>query len=233
MPVPSSGATGNHAGPANVQAVMTRRPTARSRAALVVLALLLAGCGDRPADPALASSAAPSASTTPAAGGAGTAGASSPSVAVSLVRVEAGAAASTPTSALTVPPSTPLRSAPPSRPPEAPTVTTAPPTTQTAPPADTGVRGTVTAGPSCPVETPDRPCPPRPVAGRVEARSGSGGLAASTATDAGAYVLRLPPGTYTITVVTGAVLPRCPAVTVAVPASGTATADIACDSGIR
>jgi hypothetical protein len=114
-----------------------------------------------------------------------------------------------------------------------PTTTNASPTT--GPPVDgTGVRGHVTAGPTCPVERADQPCPPRPVVGRVDALDGSGHVAGSASTDdAGAYVIALRPGDYTLRVGTGGQYPRCPDTPVTVPAGPPATADISCDTGIR
>jgi hypothetical protein len=43
----------------------------------------------------------------------------------------------------------------------------------------------------------------------------------------------VPAGSYTLVVDPGNVYPRCPETAVTVPAGGSATADIACDSGIR
>ena len=76
------------------------------------------------------------------------------------------------------------------------TTTTAP----AAPPVDgTGVRGKITAGPTCPVERPDMPCPPNPVQGRVDALDIAGHLAGTAMTDqTGRYALALPPGRYTL-----------------------------------
>jgi hypothetical protein len=54
--------------------------------------------------------------------------------------------------------------------PPAPITTVAPPL----PVEGTGVRGRVTAGPTCPVERPDQPCPPNPVHGRVDVLDAAG-----------------------------------------------------------
>jgi hypothetical protein len=99
----------------------------------------------------------------------------------------------------------------------------------------TGAYGVVTAGPTCPVESAAHPCLPRPVAGAtVEARGTGGGVAGTTRTDGkGSYALALPTGNYQLIVVTGSVLPRCPAVTVAVPKVGRARVNVSCDTGIR
>jgi hypothetical protein len=65
----------------------------------------------------------------------------------------------------------------------------------------TGVAGRVTAGPTCPVETPDDPtCNPRPVAGAVLVVKGAGGVeVARITTDAtGLFRIGLQPGDYTL-----------------------------------
>ena len=98
----------------------------------------------------------------------------------------------------------------------------------------TGVHGRVTAGPTCPVERPDQPCPPNPVAGRVEAIDAAGDTAGSTTTDGtGGYALSLSPGDYTLRVSTEAMFPVCPDTAVSVPAGVALTVDIGCDTGIR
>jgi hypothetical protein len=97
-----------------------------------------------------------------------------------------------------------------------------------------GVNGTVTAGPTCPVEQVGHPCPPRPVSAGIRAQSARGGVVARTHSDAnGHYAMALRPGRYTLVVQTGSQFPRCPATPVTVPRNGTVTADISCDTGIR
>jgi hypothetical protein len=101
-------------------------------------------------------------------------------------------------------------------------------------PAGSGAYGYVTAGPTCPVERPDQPCPPRPVAAHVQAQDSSGRSVATTDSDnSGRYQLLLPPGTYTLTAVTGSTYPRCQPVSVAVKVGSPIRADITCDTGIR
>lgn len=91
---------------------------------------------------------------------------------------------------------------------------------------------TAHAGPTCPVERPDEPCPDVPVRGRV-AVSSAGELVVSGELDAaGNYRISLPPGTYVVGVDTGAVLPRCEPVSVSV-VDRNVDVDVACDSGIR
>jgi hypothetical protein len=68
----------------------------------------------------------------------------------------------------------------------------------------------------------------------VSARRADGSIAASTRSDSGGrFQLTVPAGSYTLVVDPGNVYPRCPETAVTVPAGGSATADIACDSGIR
>jgi len=101
-------------------------------------------------------------------------------------------------------------------------------------PSNTGVYGTVTAGPTCPVERVGQPCPPRPVMGEVELRDTSGATVGSTRTASdGRYALRARPGTYTLVVDTGSTFPRCPSKSVTVVTGERLLADISCDTGIR
>jgi hypothetical protein len=109
--------------------------------------------------------------------------------------------------------------------------TTSPPLS---PPANTGAYGYVTAGPTCPVERAEQPCPPRPVIAQIEARNSAGSLVAAGQSDAaGRYSLGLQPGRYTLTVSTAEIFPRCPVVDVTVGEGAPTRADISCDTGIR
>jgi hypothetical protein len=100
--------------------------------------------------------------------------------------------------------------------------------------SDIGVFGVVLAGPTCPVVTPEEPCPPLPVAAEISAKDGEGAVVASTRTDAdGNYSLSVGPGDYMLVADTGAALPFCDPVTVAVPVDRAVQADISCDTGIR
>ncbi len=102
------------------------------------------------------------------------------------------------------------------------------------PGSGTGAYGYVAAGPTCPVERPDQPCPPRPVSGTITARMTVGTTVATTHSDAnGRYALDLSPGTYTLVVDTGSMFPRCPDTPVTVKPGSAIRADISCDTGIR
>ncbi len=95
------------------------------------------------------------------------------------------------------------------------------------------MRGRVTAGPTCPVERPDQPCPPRPVDARVDAFADNRQVAGPQTDADGPYPLTLAPGKYTLTATTGSELPRCPSTDVTVVANQVTAADISCDTGIR
>ena len=99
----------------------------------------------------------------------------------------------------------------------------------------TVISGMVEARPGCPVERPGRMCRPRPVGDvRVEARSVSAGVTASTRTGAdGHYTIRVGQGRYVLVAVTRQALPRCPHVVVSVTSPAPVHANIRCDSGIR
>ena len=70
-------------------------------------------------------------------------------------------------------------------------------------PSTTGVRGTVTAGPTCPVEhdPPDPACAPRLVAGAVLVVTDAAGteVARATSTEDGSFSIELGPGAYRLT----------------------------------
>jgi hypothetical protein len=103
-----------------------------------------------------------------------------------------------------------------------------------APARRSGVDGSVTAGPACPVQQKGHPCPDKPLRVEVDALASSGKSVASTHSDrAGRYLLTLAPGRYTLVVAGVATLPRCPAVRVAVRPGRLSRADIHCDTGIR
>jgi hypothetical protein len=99
--------------------------------------------------------------------------------------------------------------------------------------ARSGITGTVVAGPTCPVETPESPCPDRPVSdARVTAKGG--GTSKTTRSDAsGAFRLRLKPGTYTITAASEGLLGGCDEQHARVAKRRYTDVTITCDTGIR
>lgn len=96
-----------------------------------------------------------------------------------------------------------------------------------------GIYGTITAAPTCPVERLVPQCAPRPLAATVDAAKSGHRVASTMSNTAGFYAMALRPGRYTIVVVTGSTLPRCPTRTVAVPKGASVRVDIVCDTGIR
>lgn len=104
-------------------------------------------------------------------------------------------------------------------------------------PYQSGIRGTVLLGPTCPVERnpPDPGCADRPYATSVTVvRKGSQTLFAITKSDTqGRFEFSLPPGDYTISAKGGEVMPTCQPLDVTVDAAGYASANIVCDTGIR
>lgn len=104
-------------------------------------------------------------------------------------------------------------------------------------PYNSGVQGTVSLGPTCPVERvpPDPSCADKPYAAAVvvyRVNSQSVFLMGNSNAD-GAFKFSLPPGSYTLKAISGNVFPRCTPVNVEVPASGYASIAISCDTGIR
>ena len=93
--------------------------------------------------------------------------------------------------------------------------------------------GYVTAGPTCPVERPGENCT-RPLQATMDARDSRGATVGSTRSSrTGRYTLHLPPGHYTIVVVTRSAWPRCPLTPVVVRAARATLVDVFCDTGIR
>jgi hypothetical protein len=123
----------------------------------------------------------------------------------------------------------------PSTQPSSTTTETTPPTTKPPLPlAGSGVHGTVTAGPTCPVEQPGNPCPPRPVMAEITARDSSGVAIGTTRSQVdGRYALLLPAGRYTLTADPGSAFPRCAAAQATIPAGQVVETNITCDTGIR
>ncbi|MBO3752224.1 hypothetical protein J5X84_39725 [Streptosporangiaceae bacterium NEAU-GS5] len=94
--------------------------------------------------------------------------------------------------------------------------------------------GRVVAGPTCPVFTAERSCPPRPVRALVTARDAVGHTIKSTKTARdGGFALTLPKGRYWLVASTGKALPRCPKVRVTARSSHRTRTTISCDTGIR
>ncbi|HEY4501530.1 MAG TPA: hypothetical protein VJJ20_00485 [Candidatus Paceibacterota bacterium] len=101
---------------------------------------------------------------------------------------------------------------------------------------NSGIRGTVMAGPTCPVERdpPDPQCADKPLATTVAvSRAGSSQVFATTKSDAqGVFEFSLPPGSYVVSAGEGT-LPRCNLVSATIGPSSYTSVSIECDTGIR
>lgn len=94
--------------------------------------------------------------------------------------------------------------------------------------------GTVTAGPSCPVERAASSCPNRPVPGAfVTALRGLSLVASTHADDLGRYRLTVDPGDYTIVATNVGGFRSATQRRVTVAANSSTTVDLVVDSGIR
>ncbi len=104
-----------------------------------------------------------------------------------------------------------------------------------APAAQSGVEGTVTYGPTCPVARAGSPCPPRPWQGTVRALGLDGVTVRGTvATDkAGVFKMDLPPGGYFITPVTPEGPPTTKLRRLSVMAGAYTSVELSVDTGIR
>ena len=104
-------------------------------------------------------------------------------------------------------------------------------------PYNSGVRGTVLLGPTCPVQRmpPDPACADKPYSAKISVyRAGASALYAEGKSDeSGIFQFSLPPGSYTLKATSGTVYPRCNPADVTVWPSGYATTTISCDTGIR
>lgn len=99
-----------------------------------------------------------------------------------------------------------------------------------------GIEGTVTLGPMCPVMQANTPCPDRPYEATLVVLDASGAEVARVQSDAqGKFRLPLPPGTYTVRPLPpeGVPLPFAPEQTVTVSAQTFTPISIQYDSGIR
>jgi hypothetical protein len=99
-----------------------------------------------------------------------------------------------------------------------------------------GIQGTVEAGPTCPVERINSPCPPHPLAATVVVRDSQGAEVTRfhSGTD-GRFKVDLAPGTYTLLgqPIGASMLPRPIPTTVTVVLGSYATVNVEYDSGIR
>ncbi len=96
------------------------------------------------------------------------------------------------------------------------------------------IAGTVTAGPTCPVELANSPCPPGLWTGTVRATASDGKTYDARTDDQGRYRFSLPAGTYeVIPVMEGSGPPTAQQATVTVTTGGSVHLDLEVDTGIR
>ena len=104
-------------------------------------------------------------------------------------------------------------------------------------PYNSGVRGTVSLGPTCPVQRdpPDPACADKPYATAVLVyRTGSKSpFIIGNSNTEGTFQFSLPPGSYTLTTGSGTTLPRCNPMPVTVVPDIYTAISISCDTGIR
>jgi hypothetical protein len=102
-------------------------------------------------------------------------------------------------------------------------------------PAGTGIRGVVTLGPSCPVETVTSPCPDTPFRGDVTATASDGTTTTVTTDAQGRFAMDLAEGTYVVVAVTpnGSGPPTPVPQTVQVDAGAYTRITLEVDTGIR
>jgi hypothetical protein len=92
----------------------------------------------------------------------------------------------------------------------------------------------VTAGPTCPVERADQPCPDKPVQTTVRLLRADGSVAASGPSDAdGNFRLPVAPGRYRLVADWPSRAGGCAPVDVTVDQGRYTHADVSCDTGIR
>jgi len=99
-------------------------------------------------------------------------------------------------------------------------------------PANTGIRGTVLAGPACPGPARlDSPCPDRPVAMTIDVVRGSDVAATFTTDASGQFSVGVASGTYTLRSKSG--LPALRSTTVVVVDGQFTDVELHADTGIR
>jgi hypothetical protein len=103
-----------------------------------------------------------------------------------------------------------------------------------APCEQSGVEGRVTAGPTCPVQRADQPCPDQPVETTVRLLRKDGSVAATGKSDAdGSFRLGVAPGNYRLVADWPSRAGGCAPVDVTVEQGRFTHADVSCDTGIR
>lgn len=100
-----------------------------------------------------------------------------------------------------------------------------------------GITGTVTLSPTCPVERmpPDPKCAPKPyqTSINISTKGNTSVIKTIQSNSSGAFSVDLNQGSYTLQAKGGNVLPTCPTITVEVKSGQYTTTEISCDTGIR
>jgi len=97
-----------------------------------------------------------------------------------------------------------------------------------------GIRGRALAGPQCPVEMAESPCPDLPWEGTVVATATDSGETFTASTDAdGGFELSLSPGTYVVTIDAASTPPITEPQTVTVEDGSFTEIEVFVDTGIR
>jgi hypothetical protein len=101
-------------------------------------------------------------------------------------------------------------------------------------PAASGVEGRVTAGPTCPVERSDQPCPDKPVETTLRLVRKDGSVATTTKSGPdGTFKVAVAPGSYRLEADWPSRIGGCTPVDVTVERGRFTHADVSCDTGIR
>jgi len=98
-------------------------------------------------------------------------------------------------------------------------------------PADSGIHGTVTVGPQCPVVQAGSPCPDAPWEGKIRITGDGADLEIATFSG-GRFAIAIEPGAYTLQPVVVGPGSASP-VSVEVPGQGYVEVALSVDSGIR
>ena len=101
--------------------------------------------------------------------------------------------------------------------------------------SDSGIRGVVVAGPQCPVESADSPCPDEPVPNtEIQVKRSGEVVATATSDEEGEFEIALPPGEYSLETVADMVgMGYAKAIDVTVTDRAFVQVSVVIDTGIR
>ena len=99
---------------------------------------------------------------------------------------------------------------------------------------NSGIYGEAKIGPTCPVERVNEPCPDKPYQGHLAVRDSKGVVVTTTETRSdGKFLLMLPPGKYTLSLLSQKTMPSLTPVSTTVTKGSVARVNLLLDSGIR